>query len=110
MGDHIVPWEGAFLIRELMSGPVRFVLTSGGHIAGIINPPKKSKREHWTNDDPTGDPEEWLNGAKKHKGSWWVDWIPWLEAHSGELVAPPSMGNQEFPAIMDAPGSYVLEK
>jgi polyhydroxyalkanoate synthase len=109
-GDHIVPWEGAFLMRALVGGPVRFILTSGGHIAGIINPPARSSREYWTNEDETSDPQEWLNGAIHHKGSWWGDWIAWLEEHSGEKVQPPSMGNDAFPPIMDAPGNYVLEK
>ena len=109
-GDHIVPWEGTFLMRELLSGPVRFILTTGGHIAGIINPPAKKRREYWTNDTETTDPEDWLQGATKHQGSWWVDWVPWLEEHSGKKATPPSMGNDEFPVIMDAPGTYVLEK
>lgn len=109
-GDHIVPWEGAFLMRELVGGPVRFILTSGGHIAGIINPPAKSYREYWTNKSETSDPQEWLKGARKHKGSWWKEWLSWLQERSGEKISPPTLGNQEFPSIMDAPGSYVLEK
>jgi polyhydroxyalkanoate synthase len=109
-GDHIVPWEGAFLMRELVGGPVHFILTSGGHIAGIINPPTTSRREYWTNESETQDAQEWLEGAKKHKGSWWGEWIAWLNERSGERVSPPTMGNEEFPSIMDAPGSYVLER
>jgi polyhydroxyalkanoate synthase len=109
-GDHIVAWEGAFLMRALVGGPVRFILTSGGHIAGIINPPATSRREYWTNESETSDPQEWLKGARKHKGSWWAEWIAWLQERSGEKVDPPMMGNAEFPPIMDAPGSYVLEK
>jgi polyhydroxyalkanoate synthase len=110
LGDHIVPWKGAFKMRELASGPIRFILTEGGHIAGIINPSGKKKRAYWTNKGDTTDPEEWLAGAAKHKGTWWVNWIPWLEEHSGELIAPPTMGNDEFSPIMDAPGTFVLEE
>jgi polyhydroxyalkanoate synthase len=108
--DHIVPWQGAFLMRELQGGPVRFVLSTGGHIAGIINHPDKSKRVYWTNDSDTSDPEDWLQDAEEHKGSWWVDWIPWLEGYSGKKITPPSMGNGEYLPITSAPGTYVLEK
>lgn len=109
-GDHIVPWRGAFLMRALLGGPVRFILTTGGHIAGIINPPAKKIREFWTNTDETADPEAWLAGAEHHDGSWWVDWIPWLQERSGKKVAAPSMGSEQYPPIMDAPGEYVLEE
>ena len=108
--DHIVPWRGAFKIQELLGGPVRFILAESGHIAGIINHPAKKKRAYWTSNENTPDPDEWLAGAAKHKGSWWVDWIPWLEEYSGKLVEPPPLGNDEFPPIMDAPGTYVLER
>lgn len=109
-GDHIVPWEGAFQIRRLQGGPVRFVLTSGGHIAGIINPPESSHREYWTNEAEVVDPDEWLAGAEQHPGSWWPDWISWLQEQSGDLVVPPEMGNDDYPPLMDAPGRYVLEQ
>jgi polyhydroxyalkanoate synthase len=109
-GDHIVPWDGTFLMRELMGGPVRFILTTGGHIAGIINHPAKKRREYWTNDDPTTDSETWLAGAENHEGSWWVDWIPWLSERSGSQIAPPQLGSEDFPPITDAPGIYVLEE
>jgi polyhydroxyalkanoate synthase len=110
--DHIVPWQGAFKIRELMGGPVRFILTEGGHIAGVVNPPHpKKKRAHWVNDDAkTADPEEWLAGAAKIVESWWTDWVPWLAERSGEMTAPPATGSQQYPPLMDAPGQYVLEK
>ena len=110
--DHIVPWRGASKVRQLLGGPVRFVLAESGHIAGIINHPAKKKRGYWTNDAEDAqalDPDEWLAGATKHKGSWWVDWVPWLEEQSGELVEPPAMGSDEYPPIGDAPGTYVLE-
>jgi polyhydroxyalkanoate synthase len=116
--DHIVPWKGAFRVRELMGGPVRFVLTEGGHVAGIINPPAEKKRSYWTNEskttprraEDTADPEAWFANATEHQGSWWVDWIPWLEERSGEQITPPPMGSDEFPPLADAPGTYVLEE
>jgi polyhydroxyalkanoate synthase len=110
-GDHIVPWRGAYKIRQLMGGPVRFVLTEGGHIAGVVNPPGRSrKRAYWINECETCGPEEWLAGATKHLDSWWTNWAPWLAERSGAQVAPPPMGSAEFSPIMDAPGAYVLEK
>jgi polyhydroxyalkanoate synthase len=118
--DHIVPWRGTFLMRELLGGPVRFVLTGGGHIAGIINPPAWKKRSYWVNEDADAgqpeaaalgiDPDVWLAGATKREGSWWLDWIPWLKERSGDLVAPPTMGNDEFEPVANAPGNYVLER
>lgn len=108
--DHIVPWKGAFRIRQMVSGPVRRILAESGHIAGIINPPAQKKRGYWVNENDPLDLDAWLAGATKYQGSWWVDWLPWLEKQSGELVAPPPVGNAEFPPIMDAPGANVLEK
>ncbi|MGD2077474.1 MAG: alpha/beta fold hydrolase, partial [Chloroflexota bacterium] len=108
--DHIVPWQGAFLVRQLQSGPVRFILSGGGHIAGVISPPAKN-RGYQINEDEMLDPEAWLAGATRHEGSWWLDWTPWLAERSGKQIAPPeTAGNETFKPIMDAPGTYVLEK
>jgi polyhydroxyalkanoate synthase len=108
--DHIVPWQGAFKIRSLMGGPVRFVLTEGGHIAGIVNPPsRKRKRKFWTNEGEIDDPETWLAGASAQEDSWWLDWTPWLAARSGERIDPPPMGNKAYSPLADAPGLYVIE-
>jgi polyhydroxyalkanoate synthase len=112
--DHIVPWKGAFKVRELVNGPVRFVLAGSGHIAGIINHPAQKKRYYWYCDerDTKTNPDAWFECANdnKRQGSWWVDWIPWLEKHSGKLIVPPPMGNDKYPPLLDAPGTYVLEK
>ena len=96
----------------MMGGPVRFILAESGHIAGIINHPAKGKRGYWLNaarNAQTLEPDEWLAGAEKHQGSWWVDWVPWLKKRAGKLVEPPPMGSEAYPPIMDAPGTYVLE-
>jgi polyhydroxyalkanoate synthase len=111
--DHIVPWRGASRIRQMMGGSVRFVLAESGHIAGIINHPAKKKRGYWVNSARNAqklDPEEWLTGATKHQGSWWLDWVPWLKKYAGKLTEPPSMGNEAYPPLMAAPGTYVLER
>ncbi len=108
--DHIVPWEGAWRITQLMSGKVRYVLASSGHIAGIINPPG-GKGTYWINEGTSAETaEQWRKTAAKHDGSWWADWTSWLSAHSGTKVPPPSVGNAAHPALDDAPGRYVLEK
>jgi polyhydroxyalkanoate synthase len=111
--DHIVPWRGGSKIRQMLGGPVRFVLAESGHIAGIINHPARKKRGYWINDSDDAqalDPDEWLAEATRHGGSWWVDWVPWLKKQAGKLVEPPPVGGEAYPPIMDAPGTYVLER
>ena len=110
--DHIVPWDAAWRITQLFGGEVRFVRASSGHIAGIINPPG-GKGTYWTRE--TGDsmvstPEQWLQSASRHEGSWWPDWVEWLSSRSGRKGAPPQMGGSKHPPLQDAPGTYVMEK
>jgi polyhydroxyalkanoate synthase subunit PhaC len=107
--DHIVPWKSAWRITQLVSGKVRFILAGSGHIAGVISPPSKG-RGYWTSDNRVKTPEEWLAGAEHHKGTWWTDWLEWLNQRSGELVAPPLVGSAAHPPITPAPGTYVLEE
>ncbi len=108
--DHIAPWRSSFEARRLFSGSdVRFVLTSSGHIAGIVNPPS-AKSAHWTDGEPTVDPERWLGSATRHQGSWWEDWAAWIETRGGGRREPPQMGNKAHPVLGDAPGNYVHEK
>ncbi len=111
--DHIVPWQSAWRVTQLVGGTVRFVLASSGHVAGIINPPG-GKGTYRVADGAAGegvaaDPQAWREGAGEHKDSWWVDWAAWLAARSGARGTPPGMGSEAHPAIIDAPGSYVLE-
>jgi polyhydroxyalkanoate synthase len=107
--DHIVPWRSAWRITQLTSGAVRFVLAGSGHIAGIINPPSKGKG-YWTNEQSVESAEQWFAGAERHSGSWWTDWLAWLEPRSGKPGAPPPMGSAAHPALSPAPGLYVLER
>jgi len=105
--DHIVPWKTAFASTQLLGGDSRFVLGASGHIAGVINPPAKRKRHHWTG---ALQPEAsaWLGAAEQVEGSWWPAWSEWLRAHAGELgAAPRHAGNVNFPVIEPAPGRYV---
>ena len=108
--DHIVPWHAAWRITQLTGGRVRFVRASSGHIAGVINHPGPKKGAFWVNEEPATSSEAWLDAAAKHEGSWWTDWIAWLGERSGEKVKPPPVGSKKHPPLMDAPGSYVLEK
>jgi polyhydroxyalkanoate synthase len=110
--DHIVPWDAAWRITQLFGGEVRFVRASSGHIAGIINPPG-GKGTYWTRetgDEAASSPEQWLQSASRHEGSWWPDWTAWLSARSSRKGAPPQMGSLKHPPLQDAPGTYVLQK
>jgi len=100
--DHIVPWRSAYRTTQLAGGGARFTLTSGGHIAGLVNPPGKAKARYWTQVGSAPDADGWLAGAEERQGSWWDDWAVWAAERSGELTAPP-----ELPAGEAAPGSYV---
>jgi polyhydroxyalkanoate synthase len=105
-GDHITPWLSSYSTTGLVGGPVRFVLTSAGHIAGIVNPPGP-KRKYWTNDDVGADPHAWRAGAKEHGGSWWEDWAGWIKARAGKRRQPFRIGGDDYPVLADAPGTYV---
>lgn len=108
--DHIVPWKSAYKIRELVSGPVVFTLAESGHIAGVLNPPAARARGYWCENCDNPDPDKWLGQCSEHHvGSWWENWVDWLNANGNRKVAPPSMGNHEFPPLVSAPGTYVLE-
>jgi polyhydroxyalkanoate synthase subunit PhaC len=107
INDHIVPWHGSYKTGGLMGGKVRYVLSSGGHIAGIVNPPGP-KAWYEATDFTGADPEAWRRAASKHKGSWWEDWTAWSDSRAGEHIKPPHMGSRQHPAVTDAPGEYVL--
>jgi len=104
--DHIVPWRVSYRTTQLFKGAIRFVMTSGGHIAGIVNPPGPKVRL-WTNDELPRDPDEWRAGAVEHRDTWWSDWATWLAERGGGLRTPPSAGSAAHPASDDAPGRYV---
>ena len=101
--DHIAPWRSTYAATQLYKGPVTFVLSGSGHIAGVVNPPDANKYGYWTKDACPEDPEEWLKDAVPHKGSWWPEWIKWLAPYTGEDVEP----REVTAGIEDAPGSYV---
>jgi polyhydroxyalkanoate synthase len=108
--DHIVPWVSGYKTTQLLGGRNRFVLSTSGHIAGIVNPPGP-KAKHWTNDDLPADPLEWKEGAQLQTGTWWEDWARWIAKQGGPKVAPPaSLGSPDHPPIEAAPGSYVRDR
>jgi polyhydroxyalkanoate synthase subunit PhaC len=109
--DHIVPWQTAYASTQLLTGDTTFVLGASGHIAGVINPPAKNKRNYWTLGTTEVDPGTWLDAAESTPGSWWPAWSSWLEPHGGELVAAPETpGNSGFTPIEPAPGRYAKEQ
>ena len=105
--DHIAPFRSVFKARHNYSGPVRFVLSGSGHIAGVINPPDKHKYQYWLNADEPWEVDAWLRGATAHPGSWWPDWDAWLSFQSGEMVPARHPGDRNLKPLADAPGSYV---
>ena len=111
--DHIVPWKSAYRSLNLLGGDTRFVLGASGHIAGVINPPAKKKRNYWVGSSAgyPADAEQWFEQANERPGSWWPVWSEWLAAHKGgERKARKTSGNKRHKAIEPAPGRYVKEK
>ena len=108
--DHIVPWRSAYRTVGLFGGDVTFTLGASGHIAGVVNPPAKNRRNYWTNALVTDDADEWLARAQSHPGSWWTHWAAWLAGHAGAMhPAPATAGSRAHPPIEPAPGTYVRE-
>lgn len=109
--DHIAPPESVFRMTRHFTGPQRFVLAGSGHIAGVVNPPSSGKYQYWTNERPVCDLDEFVAGATEHPGSWWTDWISWIQDHADPMVpatGPRAPGGPGDKVIEDAPGRYVL--
>ena len=109
--DHIAPWRQTFHIHGFLAGPKRNVLSSSGHILGIVNPPvTTSKREYWVSNAERHDtPDNWRGRAEHQRGSWWEDWMKWLKPMAGRPCRPHPMAAADYPVLGDAPGTYVLE-
>nr|WP_084164931.1 class I poly(R)-hydroxyalkanoic acid synthase [Skermanella stibiiresistens] len=105
--DHIAPWKSTYAGTQIFGGPIKFVLSASGHIAGVVNPPAAGKYCHWTNTKLPKTPDAWLETAKQNEGSWWTEWYRWLAKQGGGTVAARVPGEGGLPAIEDAPGSYV---
>jgi polyhydroxyalkanoate synthase len=110
--DHITPWRQTFRINGHVTGEKRFVLTSSGHILGIVNPPvTPPRRDFRVGRAHRGQSAEaWLASAEPHPGSWWDDWVAWLDARCGAPRPAPAVAGGAYPKLADAPGTYVLER
>ena len=112
IADHICPWQATYRSARLLgSKDNRYVLSTSGHIAALVNPPGNPKASFRTGPVEAEDPEDWLDSAQKFGGSWWTDYVGWLAERSGpEIDAPKMLGGDELPPLGPAPGSYVMEK
>ncbi|MEO8566106.1 MAG: alpha/beta fold hydrolase, partial [Betaproteobacteria bacterium] len=109
--DHIVPWRTAYKTLGLLGGDLTFVLGASGHIAGVINPAAKNRRNFWTNELLADDPDDWLARARTQPGSWWPHWAAWLNDYSGgQRAAPKTPGSDKHRPLSPAPGAYVVER
>lgn len=107
--DHIAPWKNCYRgFAQFGSRDKTFIMSESGHIAGIINPPSKKKYGHFLNPKVKGTPDEWLEGAEFHEGSWWPVWEEWLGRRSGAQVPAREPGESGQQILGDAPGTYVL--
>src|SRR4051812_40077967 len=113
--DHVAPWKSTHKIHFLADAEVTFVLTSGGHNAGIVAPPGEEGHSYQLGtkaaDGPYVGPDEWAKTAQRVDGSWWPEWTKWLAARSGKRIDPPAMGlvPANGRSLPDAPGDYVRE-
>ena len=108
--DHITPWQSCYRSTQLLGGDVRFVLSTSGHIAALVNPAGNPKATFQTGKENPADPQAWLRGAQPQAGSWWPDWDAWLAERCGALVdAPEQPGGRGLDPLAEAPGTYVFE-
>jgi len=108
--DHICPWTNCYRSSQLLGGKVRFVLSTNGHIAALVNPPGNPKSSFQVSEDNSLTEDEWRSQAETVQGSWWPDYVEWLAARSGEWrPAPTQLGSSANPVQEAAPGSYVLD-
>jgi polyhydroxyalkanoate synthase len=117
--DHVAPWRSAYKIHLLTDTAVTFLLTSGGHNAGIVSEPGHRGRSYSVMTraarDRYLDPETWVSEALRREGSWWPEWVRWLEERSGAPTEPPRLGSLNHtpvcvaPGVCDAPGTFVLQ-
>ena len=114
--DHVAPWRSVYKLSRLTDPDLTFVLTSGGHNAGIVSEPGHPRRHYRIACRPPGrpyvEPDLWMAMTEPREGSWWQDWAAWLEALSSGKAAPPGVGATEkgYPPLCPAPGTYVLER
>jgi polyhydroxyalkanoate synthase len=109
--DHIVPWPSAYRATQLLGGHSRFVLSTSGHVAAMVNPPTNPKATFRLAPSNPLDHRDWLAQAETVQGSWWPDYTTWLAEHSGEKKqAPRTLGNAHFRPLDPAPGTYIINR
>ena len=108
INDHITPWDAVYRSSLLIGGHKRFILSNSGHIQSILNPPGNPKANYLESDNFGADPQAWQHDAQRHEGSWWPQWLSWVQAHAGEQRETRlALGNAHYPALEAAPGTYV---
>jgi poly[(R)-3-hydroxyalkanoate] polymerase subunit PhaC len=111
IADHLCPWQSCYRSTQLLGGRSRFILSTSGHIASMVNPPTSKKATFQTAPDNPSDPRVWLRTAQTVPGSWWPDYAAWLaERGGGRVQRPPGLGGEGFPPQEPAPGTYVLDR
>jgi polyhydroxyalkanoate synthase subunit PhaC len=112
IADHISPWQATYRSARLLgSKDNRYVLSTNGHIAALVNPPGNPKASFRAGPVDAEDPQEWLNSVPKSSDSWWPDYVSWLAERSGpKVAAPKTLGGEDLPPLGPAPGTYVMEK
>ncbi|MFK8032915.1 MAG: PHA/PHB synthase family protein [Hyphomicrobiales bacterium] len=108
--DHIAPALSVFTGSSCFGGPVQYVMSGSGHIAGVVNPPHRNKYQYWTGHAPKGNFDDWVAKAEEHPGSWWPHWHAWIEEQNNSQVPARQPGDNGVTIIEDAPGSYVKTK
>ncbi|HET6391260.1 MAG TPA: alpha/beta fold hydrolase [Blastococcus sp.] len=109
IADHLCPWQACYRSTQLLGGDSRFILSTSGHIASLVNPPGNPKSTFQAAGDTPADPEKWLQQAETVQGSWWPDFMTWLGERSGDEVPAPA-GPGELEELAPAPGTYVFDK
>ena len=111
IADHITPWQSSYRTTQILGSEPRFVLSTSGHIAAMVNPPGNEKSSYQVHEENPPSADEWLKGAHQRKGTWWDDWVAWLGERSGnEKKAPAKLGGRSHKPLDPAPGTYVLAK
>ena len=111
VADHLCDWQSCYQTGHLLGGDTRFVLSTSGHIAAIINPPGNAKARFQVSEELPADPQAFMKSARMVEGTWWADYVDWLRERCGpEIPAPTALGGGWLSPVGDAPGSYVLEK
>ena len=109
--DHITPWQSCYRSTQLVGGATRFVLSTSGHIAALVNPPGNTKASYRVSTANPAEPADWLDDATTEHGSWWPDFVGWLGERCGpDKKAPGRLGAEELDPLVEAPGTYVFDR